>query len=1081
MFINACSNEELLPKTELEKNGTISLTASMPEEQATRVALNQESNKFISLTWEEDDQLDLAFVQDELKIKSKATVRSISEDGKKAEFDIIIPDKISTSRPFTLYGVYGGGSTGGLSDMNPTDIVLPSNPGNATTLKSLESRNDVMLYFEGAKIDLKNPEISVTFQHLGAIFNITLINRGSTIFKNIAHAHLVGVDNDGKWAYNSGVGAKIYDLESREFKDTSSADNYISFKAAKSSLSVADTITFWGWYPPLPDTKWPELKLQLKNGSNVTLATTKNSKLARKTETSTGRVYYFYSIWDGTELEFTDETFITEEEYTSKFAIFDALAYPGKPSLEPEGLLPLNLIYEVHLTKPTSVGSNSVILDIGKINTMAELASEFPDVMVSTDVEDWWGLDQHEMHNRFSTIFNKFREKNSSVTIGNYAIATSALCVRRFYNPGKTDNAILTEWRNYNAARWKTLEIADAAMPVAYIAEPNIDSWVRDLQITANEIRKHSDKKIYVYIWPQYYDKPDSPYYRKFVSPEIWRQMLEATYQYCDGVILWSSTRDENDEPARWNRPELQAMWQTTKDFINTHSANIRKPKSEPERIFLDNPTKKFKIFSSLSYAGTPDFTSRGLHKLRIATEQELSNGTINNIYEPVPSKIEALAQEVASEPDVPVFITGGTWIRDRTSNPQAMIDRHKKVKDIFKNKNPHNRLSKFNVGPSSLSGLRVTGSNFYTNLSSWKTTANILNPLNNHVDILVPASYIVDDNIALWKREFYLTIKHAKENNHGKPIYAHLHTDYFNQKENFSNSYKPISESTFTEMLEAVYKICDGVILTSLSKDAWSEQYGFWKALQKFVDKHKANIEIPTKNLIVNGSFENTLPFFGKETTYNNDEYISFVNCQGFFDKLSQTQSPSLDAPAPVRSYEWFERGTSQHHCRTQIDHLNARTGTKSAFLWSILGKSDENTGPNGWYSHNLTQRLSLDDNKKYEFSFYAKKEEFTHPNFTTNPDFKNHVDEIVVGIISSADALPTTNYTHFERIPITTNNNWEKISVSFDLPAIIAQNPGKSFDTCAVLIAIGTKWGVNKTVMAKVNIDDVRLIETK
>ena len=57
-------------------------------------------------------------------------------------------------------------------------------------------------------------------------------------------------------------------------------------------------------------------------------------------------------------------------------------------------------------------------------------------------------------------------------------------------------------------------------------------------QITVKEIKKHyPNKKIIAYIWPQYYDKKDSPYYKQFIPPHIWKQMLEATYTYCDGSI----------------------------------------------------------------------------------------------------------------------------------------------------------------------------------------------------------------------------------------------------------------------------------------------------------------------------------------------------------------------------------------------------------------------------------------------------------------------------------------------------------------------------------------------------------------
>src|SRR5690606_34562437 len=166
----------------------------------------------------------------------------------------------------------------------------------------------------------------------------------------------------------------------------------------------------------------------------------------------------------------------TEEEVKTKFALYDAMAYPGKPDLMSEGLLPVYLMYETALTKTDPSDANRVVLDMDKISIQAELAAEFPHVMVSTDIENWFGasnIDEQEMYDRFNTMFDVFRAKNPSVKIGNYAIATSALCVRRYYNKDKWNDAeIIEDWKSYNAKRWKTVGISDVIMPVAYIAEP---------------------------------------------------------------------------------------------------------------------------------------------------------------------------------------------------------------------------------------------------------------------------------------------------------------------------------------------------------------------------------------------------------------------------------------------------------------------------------------------------------------------------------------------------------------------------------------------------------------------------------
>ncbi|MGI6074436.1 MAG: hypothetical protein ACOYEA_07350 [Fermentimonas sp.] len=531
------------------------------------------------------------------------------------------------------------------------------------------------------------------------------------------------------------------------------------------------------------------------------------------------------------------------------FSIYDAISYPGKPSLYEEGLLPIMLFYEASLTNPSSSNSNKSTLNIEKLNRMAKLANTYPGVMISTDVESWFSLNESEQFVSFSSLFDAFRKENPDVVIGNYGIATSSLCVKRFYESDKfSDYEIVSRWRDLNEPRWKILkELSDVAMPVAYISEPNITSWIRDLKITVDEIKKHSDKRVLLFIWPQYYDKPDSPYNKKFIDPVIWTQMLEACFQYTDGVIIWSSTKDEKNNLVYWNRPEVQDIWIATKTFIERHSDNINRVESEifPD-VKLNTPVKKFKMFASLSYANTPDLLNKGIHQMRVVNEKELSNGSLtNNIYEPLIEKVENLASQMSATPNVPVLIMGGTWIRDRNNDNASMINRYKKVFETFKNKSTNN-LAFFNVGPSSLSGLRVNNSNYFISLSSWKNNIESLVQLNNIPDIIAPATYIIDDDVDMWKRDFVVTIEEARRNSGSKPVYAQIYTDYFNNENNFGNAYKPIKEETFKAMLDVIFNTCDGVIITNLTNRIWDEQYGFWKALNKFIEEHKENIDFP-------------------------------------------------------------------------------------------------------------------------------------------------------------------------------------------------------------------------------------------
>ena len=177
MLLGACSNDPIwddrgyLPGSER----TISLTAKMPgDNPTTRVALEQDDDLTVTLTWEEGDQLELVFVQEDLKIKDTVTVDNISSDGITANFNIEIPSEITSN--FDLYGVYGGG---GLSDDDPTIAILPTKPGETGTLPSIEEKKHVMFYFALEDMEVVYSEHSVEFKNFGSLFNIMLRNTGT--------------------------------------------------------------------------------------------------------------------------------------------------------------------------------------------------------------------------------------------------------------------------------------------------------------------------------------------------------------------------------------------------------------------------------------------------------------------------------------------------------------------------------------------------------------------------------------------------------------------------------------------------------------------------------------------------------------------------------------------------------------------------------------------------------------------------------------------------------------------------------------------------------------------------------------
>ena len=142
LFLVACSIDEIVEheviitetSTEITADSvgcaprTLSLKAAMPSEESdakTRVSLTETDEGSISVTWKEGDKIGLCFVSEDgtiIKTVSGVAMSNISEDGKRASFDVVVPDEICGT--FNLYGVYGAS----FATANSTTVLLPTIP-----------------------------------------------------------------------------------------------------------------------------------------------------------------------------------------------------------------------------------------------------------------------------------------------------------------------------------------------------------------------------------------------------------------------------------------------------------------------------------------------------------------------------------------------------------------------------------------------------------------------------------------------------------------------------------------------------------------------------------------------------------------------------------------------------------------------------------------------------------------------------------------------------------------------------------------------------------------------------------------
>lgn len=278
--------------------------------------------------------------------------------------------------------------------------------------------------------------------------------------------------------------------------------------------------------------------------------------------------------------------------HAKDFVIYDRMDYVGKPDLTNEKLSKVFLVYESELVMPDPNGKRKHgVLNEKRIRELARQSYREGYRTISTDIESWFAakdgqlLSPTELRRDFARLYDIFREENPRAFISNYGLPGEHLQAIRHYHPQKTDDEVKAKWQQFSKRRQPTAAISDYANPVLYITSPDLKQWEHDVKHTVADIkRRYPQKKIIGYLWPQYYSATGSPHFKQFIDAKRWRKMLEISYKYTDGVIIWSDKRDEHGKIVRWQDPRVQAMMGATRQFIQHHNKNIGIEALKPPR-----------------------------------------------------------------------------------------------------------------------------------------------------------------------------------------------------------------------------------------------------------------------------------------------------------------------------------------------------------------------------------------------------------------------------------------------------------------------------------------------------------------
>jgi len=264
-----------------------------------------------------------------------------------------------------------------------------------------------------------------------------------------------------------------------------------------------------------------------------------------------------------------------------EFYVFDAINFRGKPDyLKQEGFSSFKLIYENALVTKGNI-------DWKKVNDKIRECKQQNCKTISIDIESWYSpkakVSPEELKCRLDSIFKAFHEAIPNCEIGNYGVPVNALNIVRGWwpeNMEKTEEKVIARWRKSSEVREPAGAVADMLMPCLYSYSPDMEQWVKDFNMVIDRTQElYPGKKIYVYLWPQCYNAPNSQYYMEYLSPDDMYIMLEEAYKRVDGAIIWTSTHSNMREKVigNWDDELFQDTYSGISRFLKKYKIKAKR------------------------------------------------------------------------------------------------------------------------------------------------------------------------------------------------------------------------------------------------------------------------------------------------------------------------------------------------------------------------------------------------------------------------------------------------------------------------------------------------------------------------
>ncbi len=301
LLLSGCSSPEIVDEQlpEEQEPRVLVVKVAMPEENGTksntRLAMSETEEGSVTVKWKAGDKINLCFVSGDgatIKTVNDVEATNISPDGKKADFEITIPEGISGT--FHLYGVYGAS----FSPANSKTVLFPapSETTSGTSLGDIEPVS-VMRFAAENLTEASSPQVS--FSHLGSIFAVWIYNDTASPV-SVGKITLSSAGKEYNWLRNSS-GQATFDIAANSFINAYAGTELVYSPPSGTTIAAGGSLKLYRWVVPGNEID-PSDTSQLMDIKDINGLTFTETIFARALQT--GKFYRLKMVYDGSRFRY---------------------------------------------------------------------------------------------------------------------------------------------------------------------------------------------------------------------------------------------------------------------------------------------------------------------------------------------------------------------------------------------------------------------------------------------------------------------------------------------------------------------------------------------------------------------------------------------------------------------------------------------------------------------------------------------------------------------------------------------------------------------------------------------------------